>query len=82
MKLCPKLIYISVKMKGELTTRTFRSGLMYTEIKVNGEIVERSGPKKKFTGRLVWKYTERGTRVRYESIDANSFQHLILGMVQ
>ena len=61
---------------------TSASDFIHTEIKINGETVERSGPKKKFTGNFVWKYTERGLQVRYNSIDTESFQRLIMGLVQ
>ena len=58
------------------------SDFIRTEIRINGELVERNGPKKKFTGNLVWKFTEKGLRVRYQDINAESFQRLILGLVQ
>lgn len=61
---------------------TSASDFISTEIKINGEVVERSGSKKKFTGNLVWKFTERGSRVRYQDIDSESFQRLIMGLVQ
>lgn len=61
---------------------TSASDFISTEIRINGEVVERTSPKKKFTGNLVWKFTERGMRVRYQSIDAESFQRLIMGLVQ
>lgn len=61
---------------------TSASDFIYTEVKINGKVVKRSGPRKKFTGNLIWKFTERGVRVRYHDIDANSFQNLILGLVQ
>lgn len=61
---------------------TSASDFISTEIRINGELVERTGPKKKFTGNLVWKFTERGLRVRYQNIDTESFQRLIMGLVQ
>lgn len=61
---------------------TSASDFIRTEIRINGELVEHSEPKKKFTGNLVWKFTERGMRVRYQSIDTNTFQRLIMGLVQ
>ena len=61
---------------------TSASDFISSEIRINGEVVERTGPKKKFTGNLVWKFTERGMRVRYQSIDEDSFQRLIMGLVQ
>lgn len=61
---------------------TSASDFIYTEVKINGEVVERSGPRKKFTGNLVWKFTERGVRVHYHDIDAKSFENLILDLVQ
>lgn len=61
---------------------TSASDFIRTEISINGEVVERSGPRKKFTGNLVWKFTERGLRVRYQNIDSESFQRLIMGLVQ
>lgn len=53
-----------------------------SEISINGEVIERTGPKKKFTGNLVWKFTERGSRLHYHSIEAESFQRLIMELVQ
>ncbi len=61
---------------------TSASDLISYEIKINGEVVERTSQKKKFSGNLVWKFTEKGMRVRYQSIDAESFQRLIMGLVQ